>query len=225
MDTLKDTLLEQLRRRSSLEPTPIAPDLQDIRLPLGFLKMRLDNWKTARVRKVNMMRCTVVVPKLEIFAIELYPDADFDVPMLAIDFSCMKKKSFIYMNFIPLFPDADYYERYIARLQPIKDRYGISPAAKPKEWMHPYLHDSSIYAMAGNDQLEGARACAAAYLSCYLELLDRAEPISDPAYRDRVEKAATHYCDQLSEKDGSRKMLGRFIGMDRANRIFRDVIR
>lgn len=225
MNTLKDTLLEQLRRRAALEPTPIAPDLQDIRLPMGFLKMRLDNWKTTRVRKVNMMRCTVVVPKLEIFAIELYPEADFDVPMLAIDFSCMKKKSFIYMNFIPLFPDADYYERYIARLRPIKDRYGIEPAAKPKEWMEPYLHDSSIYAMAGNDQLEAARACAAEYLSCFLELLDAAEPISDPACRDRVEKAGLHYCDQLSEKDGSRKMLGRFIGMGRASRIFREVIR
>ena len=55
-------------------------------------------------------------------------------------------------------------------------------------------------------------------------MLEQGEKVH-PDYRQQVEVASLSYCDQLSEKDGSRKMLGRFIGMDRAERIFREVIR
>jgi hypothetical protein len=137
----------------------------------------------------------------------------------------MKKKSFIYMNFIPLFTDQPYLQRYVERLRPVKSRYAIEPPARPKPWMQPYLTDCSIYAMAPNSLLESAYACALDYLSCYLDLLDEMTPVVDSDYGRRVAEASLHYCDQLSEKDGSRKMLGRLIGMDRANRIFTEVIR
>jgi hypothetical protein len=40
-------------------------------------------------------------------------------------------------------------------------------------------------------------------------MLDAAEKITDPDYRNKIESVSLTYCDQLSEKDGSRKMLGR----------------
>jgi len=79
--------------------------------------------------------------------------------------------------------------------------------------------------MADNSQLGSAQDCARDYVRCYLDMLDGAVPVVDPGYAQRVAGAGLQYCEQLSEKDGSRKMLGRFIGMDRANRIFREVIR
>lgn len=225
MEQLKNTMLEMIQERYPLEVTPVPEDLRDIRLPLGFVKMQLYNWRASKIRKVNIMRSAVKLPRLDVLALEIYPEDTYDVPLLAIDFSCMKKKSFIYMNFIPLFADQDYKQRYIDRLQSIKSRYAIEPAAKPKPWMQPYLTDCSIYAMAPNSLLDSAYACALDYLCCYLDLLDEARPIADASYARRVAEASLYYCDQLSEKDGSRKMLGRFIGMDRANRIFREVIR
>ncbi len=225
MDQLKQDMLDMIEPRYPLEPTPIDDDLREIRLPLGYLKMNLFNWRTRKVRKVNMMRSSILVPKLEIFAIEMYPEDGYDIPLLAIDFSCMKKKTFVYMNFIPLFTDSDYRGKYIDRLLPVKEKYAIEPPGKPKEWMQPYMTPCSIYSMADNSLLESARACAVDYLACYLDLLDEAEPIRDPDYRQRAAEASLHYCDQLSEKDGSRKMLGRFIGMSRASRIFNEVIR
>jgi len=225
MDQLKDTMLDMIQQRYPLEPTPVPDDLQKIRLPLGFLSMQLYNWRAPKIRKVNVMRSTVKFPRLEILALEIYPESTYDIPLLAIDFSCMKKKSFVYMNFIPLSTDPQYLQRYIYRLRSVKGRYAIEPAAKPKEWMQPYLTDCSIYAMAGNSLLESAFACARDYVGCYLGLLDEAAPVTDSDYGRQVAEASRTYCDQLSEKDGSRKMLGRFIGMDRANRIFREVIR
>jgi 15,16-dihydrobiliverdin:ferredoxin oxidoreductase len=225
MDQLKDKMLAMIQGRYPLEPTPIPEDLRLIRLPLGFMTLQLDNWRAPKVRKVNVMRSKVKLPRLEILALEIYPESCYDIPLLAIDFSCMKKKSFIYMNFIPLFRDEEYMQRYVERLQPVVSRYAIEPAAKPKAWMQPYLTQHSIYAMAENSLLESAHACALEVLGCYLDLLDEAAPVTDPSYAQRVAGASLHYCDQLSEKDGSRKMLSRFIGMDRANRIFNEVIR
>ncbi len=225
MDQLKDSMLAMIQQRYPLEPTPVPDDLRLIRLPLGFMTLRLDNWRAPRVRKVNVMRSSVKLPRLEILALEIYPESCYDIPLLAIDFSCMKKKSFIYMNFIPLFTDSRYVQRYVERLRPVVSRYAIGPPAKPKEWMQPYLTDCSLYAMADNSLLESAHACALDVLRCYLDLLDEAAPVTDSSYAQQVAAAGLQYCDLLSEKDGSRKMLGRFIGMDRANRIFREVIR
>ena len=225
MEALAKKILDHLEGRYKLEPLPIDDDLKEIKLPLGYMKMNLYNWSMEKVRKVNVMRSRIKIPSLEVYAIEIYPEDDYDVPLLAVDFSKMKKKTFVYLNFIPLFQDADYHEKYIARLGPIWDKYAIVPEAKAKDWMDPYLHRYSIYAMPKNALLPDCYDCAYDYFSLYLDMLDEAEKIQDADYRKKVRAASLNYCDQLSEKDGSRKMLGRFIGMNRSNRIFREVIR
>ena len=225
MEALKAKMLRDLENRYSLEPTPIDDDLREIKLPLGLMKLNLFNWRMEKVRKVNIMRTSVKMPSLEVFAIEIYPEDDYDIPLLAIDFSKMKKKTFVYLNFIPLFQDAEYQQKYLDRLEPIWSRYSIVPEAKAKEWMNPYLHRFSVYAMAKNALLPECYQCAYDYFACYLDMLDQAEKIQDADYRSKVSAASLNYCDQLSEKDGSRQMLGRLIGMNRANRIFREVIR
>jgi hypothetical protein len=225
MEALKNKIISHLEERYDLEPMFIPEDLREIKRFLGVFRLNMYNWRMEKVKKISIMRCSVRIPALEIFAIEMYPEPDYDLPLLAIDFSCMKKKSFVYMNFIPLFSDKGYHDKYISRLQPVYEQYNIVPQKTAKEWMQPYLTDYSVYAMPENSMLENACECAWAYLSCYLEMLDSAEKITDPACREKVAGASLHYCDQLSEKDGSRKMLGRFTGMEKANRIFREVIR
>jgi len=225
MEALKSKIMSQLESRYMLESTDIPEDLKEIKRFLGVFKMNMYNWKMEKVRKISVMRCSVKVPGLEIFAIEIYPETDYDIPLLAIDFSCMKKKSFVYMNFIPLFQDEEYHKKYISPLKKVYDRYDIVPKKPAKEWMNPYITDYSVYAMPDNSLLDKACESAEDYLSFYLEMLDSAEKIIDPDYKKEVEAASLHYCDQLSEKDDSRKMLGKFTGMEKANRIFWEVIR
>jgi hypothetical protein len=225
MDNLKNKIMAHLESRYTIEPLPVPDDLKEIKRFLGVFKLNMYNWKMEKVRKISVMRCSVRVPGLEIFAIEIYPETDYDLPLLAIDFSCMKKKSFVYMNFIPLFSDADYLEKYISPLEIVHGRYDIVPQKKPKEWMAPYITDYSVYAMPDNALFDRSCECAENYLIAYLEMLDSAQKITDPDYKKKVEAASLNYCDQLSEKDGSRKMLGRFTGMEKANRIFWEVIR
>jgi len=93
MEALKSKIMSQLESRYMLESTDIPEDLKEIKRFLGVFKMNMYNWKMEKVRKISVMRCSVKVPGLEIFAIEIYPETDYDIPLLAIDFSCMKKKS------------------------------------------------------------------------------------------------------------------------------------
>jgi hypothetical protein len=225
MDELKKKIMSQLESRYALEQTFVPDDLKEIKRFLGVFKLNMYNWKMEKVRKISVMRCSVRVPSLEIFAIEIYPEADYDLPLLAIDFSCMKKKSFVYMNFIPLFSGNEYHQKYIAPLKEVCDRYDIVPKKKVKEWMTPYLTDYTVYAMPDNALIGKACECAQGYLASYLDILDSAEKITDSDYKQKVETASLNYCDQLTEKDGSRKMLGKFTGMEKANRIFEEVIR
>jgi hypothetical protein len=225
MDKLMGRFLDTLEKRCSIEPLPIPEEVREIRLPLGYLKLNMYNWRADKLRKISIMRCTIKAPRLEIFAIEIYPESGYDLPLLAIDFSVMKKKTFVYMNFIPLFTDQGYRDKYIAPLAPVFAKYRIVPEKQPKPWMEPYLTRYTVYAMPDNALLESSKACAVDYLSLYLDMLERAEDIKDAEHRGQVNKASLTYCDQLSAKDGSRKMLGRFIGMKRANTIFDEVIR
>ena len=225
MDELKKKIMSQLESRYALEQTFVPDDLKEIKRFLGVFKLNMYNWKMEKVRKISVMRCSVRVPGLEIFAIEIYPEADYDLPLLAIDFSCMKKKSFVYMNFIPLFSGNGYRQKYISPLKEVCDRYDIVPKKKVKEWMTPYLTDYTVYAMPDNALIGKACECAQGYLASYLDILDSAEKITDSDYKQKVETASLNYCDQLTEKDGSRKMLGKFTGMEKANRIFEEVIR
>ena len=225
MDKLHQEILARIGSRYPLEPLPVPEEVREIKRPLGLLTLNMYNWRAPKLRKVSVMRGSVRVPELEIFAIEAYPEDGYDLPLLAIDFSQMKKKTFVYINFIPLFTDPAYRDRYIAPLKPLHARYTIVPEKEPRPWMTPYITRYTIYAMPENHLLTQATACAFDYLAQYLDLLDSAKPLATEPERQRAREASRAYCDQLSEKDGSRKMLGRLIGMKRANTIFREVIR
>ena len=73
MEQLKNRMLAMIQERYPLEPTPVPEDLRTIRLPLGFVTIGLDNWRAPKVRKVNVMRSTVKLPRLEVLALEIYP--------------------------------------------------------------------------------------------------------------------------------------------------------
>ncbi len=225
MESLYLRILQHLEDKYELEPLAVPEDVREIKRLGGAFKLNMYNWRMEKIRKISIMRCSIRIPKLDIFAIEMYPESSYDLPLLALDFSKMKKKTFVYINIIPVIGDKKYIKKYVFPLRKIYKKYNIDNNKEPKEWMKSYLTDYSVYAMLDNSNLESAIECAFDYFKYYLKLLDRAKIISNPSYRIRVDTAGLNYCNELSEKDGSRKMLGRFIGMKRANKIFQEVIR
>jgi hypothetical protein len=213
-----------IEEKLSLEPVALPEDLKHITLPLRLLDLRCYNWKAERVRKIYFMRMKVAVPPFDIFGMALYPDSHLDIPSFVFDFSCTKKKVFTYINFIPLFDTPAYREKYIEPMKKVFSNYTHFPRQNIREWMQPYITPYTIYSFPPKTYLDELKTCALEYLNLYLELFSQAAEIKDGSYADEVESAQKHYREQLATHDASRKMLGRIIGKERANRIFQEVV-
>ena len=106
----------------------------------------------------------------------------------------------------------------------VYDRYPDFPRQAIREWMQPYVAPYAVYSLPLKTALPELKRCALEYLKLYLELFSRAEEIKDPAYADEVKQARKVYLNNLATYDNSRKMLGKIIGKERANRIFQEAI-
>jgi hypothetical protein len=227
MDSLYKRVLKRIENQYTLEPLPVPEEVEEIKLPLGVFRLNMYNWKADGIRKISVMRSSLKIPKLEVLAIEIYPELEYDVPLLAVDFSLMKKKTFIYMNFIPLFTDPAYFARYIEPLREVHEHFdtAVSARKQPKPWLLPYITDYTVYAMPKNSSMGRYKECAVQYVSRYLATLRGAQKVTNENRLQQIKEASDTYCEALSTKDGSKQMLGRIIGMKRANIIFEQVIR
>ena len=117
-----------------------------------------------------------------------------------------------------------YLEKYIEPMKVVHERHAEFPRQTIREWMQPYVAPYAVYSLPFKTELPGLKRCALDYLRLYLEIFSQAEEIKDPAYLEKVEKARNTYLNDLATYDNSRKMLGKIIGKERANRIFQEAI-
>ena len=224
MDELAAQTKKLLEENLALEPIPLPQEISHIKLPLRLLDLRCENWRAPKVRKIYFTRIKVTVPSLDIFGMALYPEANLDIPSFVFDFSCTKKKVFSYINFVPLFNDPPYLEKYIEPMKKVHESHAAFPRQTVREWMQPYVAPYAVYSLPFKAELPELKRCALDYLRLYLELFSRAEEIRGPAYLEKVEKARKTYLKDMTTYDNSRKMLGKIIGKERANRIFQEAL-
>jgi hypothetical protein len=223
MDELLHRILKEIEKKISLEPITLPEDLKRVKLPLGLMDMHCFNYKAERVRKMYFMRFKAV-RSLDVLGMAIYPKPVFDLPIFVSDLSGSKKKVFTYINFVPLFKEPSYITRYIEPMKLIFDKYNHFPPHKVRDWMKPYLSPYAIYSIPERTHLEELQSCVVDYLTLYLDLFSQVDEIKDVSYQDEVKRAQEKYISDLTTYDASRKMLGRIIGMGRANRIFQEVI-
>jgi len=60
MDKLKNKIMSHLESRYTLDPLPVPDDLKEIKRFLGVFKLNMYNWKMEKVRKISVMRCSVL---------------------------------------------------------------------------------------------------------------------------------------------------------------------
>jgi 15,16-dihydrobiliverdin:ferredoxin oxidoreductase len=224
MDELFDSALKQIEKRITLEPIALPAELKDIKLPLGLVDMHCYNWKAEKIRKIYFVRIKVKAPSFDIFGMALYPEPGLDIPSFACDFSCTRKKVFTYINFIPLFNEQSYLDKYIKPMKQLFDKHTNFPRHKIREWMQPYVSTYTVYTFPEKSFLNELKNCAIDYLTSYLDMFSQADEIKDASYRKKVEEAQKRYVQDLATNDASRKMLGRIIGKERANRFFQEVV-
>lgn len=225
MDTLLTATIEMIEKKCPLQPMAVAPELERINYPLGLLRLRYYNWESDRIRKMYVMRMRMRIFKLDILGIGIFPRYEYDAPVFIYDLSGMRKKMVTYINLAPLPGFEDRQAGLISPLAPVHARYRhFPPYPKVAEWFKAMHTPVTLYALPDISCADEVRQAALDYLSHYLDMLYAAEPLTDPAGRAAVQDAQTSYCATMFEKDSSRRMLGRIIGMQRCDRIFHEIL-
>jgi len=216
--------LEKINGVIPLETMGLPPELAKTRYLFGLFELLCNNWTGPGVRKVYSMRIRLPFPSFDMLGFSIYPDPGYDLPIFIYDITEMKKKMVAYINFMPLSRDPAYLEKYMGPLKAVREKYAHFPEKTMPEWMVPYQHDATIYSMPGAELADDVKNCALDYLKVYLDLFTKAEKITDPEYRKVMTKAHWKYCQDIVDKDGSRLMIAKLIGMKKANRIFQEVL-
>jgi len=224
MDRVYSEALNSIKKVIPLETLSVPPKLAKTRYLFGMFELLCNNWTGQGARKVYSMRIKLPLFSFDMLGVSIYPDSCYDLPIFIFDITKMKKKMVAYINFMPLSTDPEYLKKYIDPLKDVTDKYRHLPKKEMPKWMVPYQNDATIYSMPNAKYADDVKNCSLDYLKVFLELFSKAEKITDAPRLESIKKAHDRYCQDIVEKDGSRKMIAKLIGMKKANRVFREVL-
>ena len=224
MDRVYSETLNSIEKVIPLKPLTLPPELSKTRYLFGMFELLCNNWTGQDVRKIYSMRIKLPLFSFDMLGVSIYPDSCFDLPIFIFDITEMKKKMVAYINFMPLSTDPKYLRKYIDPLKAVTDKYRHLPKKEMPGWMVPYQNDATIYSMPNSKYADDVKNCSLDYLKVFLDLFSKTEKITDPTRLEFIKKAHDRYCQDIVEKDGSRKMIAKIIGMKKANRVFREVL-
>jgi len=224
LDRVYSESLKKIDEKISLQPLELPKELAKTRYPFGVFELLCNNWSGEGASKVYAMRIKIPLLSFDMLGMSVYPEPDYDLPVFIFDITQMKKKMVAYINFMPLFNNEAYLKKYLDPLNIYKDKYKHFPAHSMPEWMKPYQTSATIYSMPDATAADDVKNCALDYLTLYLDLFSKAKKVEDDSYGEKVKKAHDAYRQDIIEKDGSRKMIAKIIGMKKANRLFREVL-
>ncbi|NJN22024.1 MAG: 15,16-dihydrobiliverdin:ferredoxin oxidoreductase [Leptolyngbya sp. RL_3_1] len=158
----------------------------------------------------------------------IYPSHHYDLPLLGVDFlSFGKVKNLIVMDFQPLFQDEAYLAKYITPLQSLHDKYpDLSQNLEMKSYdANQYFSKYLLFAKTDVNTVK-TRVFEAFkdYLQLYLQMLDAAEPSTDPIAIQRVLKAQKDYDQYSAERDPASGLFSSYFGHDWSERFLHEFL-
>ncbi len=158
----------------------------------------------------------------QVFNSVIYPNHQYDIPLLGVDFlSFGKKKILVVLDCQPLFQDEAYLDRYIEPLKALKDKYSDLAQDLEMKFYDANQYFSKYLLFAKTDaETVSTRVFSAFkdYLEFYWDMLDRAEPLSDPSDIQRIVKAQKDYDQYSAERDPAHGLFSSYFGSEWANR-------
>ena len=122
-----------------LTAVPVAPELAEPKSFLKILQARHMNWRTGRDRKVFGMRFGVKLPSLDQMNFIMYPEPDYDMPILLFFCLLTGRKAICHVNVNCMLTDDAYLEKWVAPLVRAQTRYGSFECAdRYPEWMQKW---------------------------------------------------------------------------------------
>ena len=94
-------------------------ELGRTRYPLGLFELVCKNWCGDRIQKLYSMQTRLSPFTFDMLGMSIYPDPEFDLPIFIFDVTRLKRKMVAYINFMPLFQDKLYIEKYVTSLEAV----------------------------------------------------------------------------------------------------------
>lgn len=217
-----DTAIALLKNRLDLQAYPIPEGFALKQATVGKGKNQEEIVTTSYAfssPKLRQIRAAHVQggSSLQVLNFVIFPHLNYDLPFFGADLVTLPGGHLIALDMQPLFGgDADYQAKYTAPIAHIFQAHqphlpwGGDFPEEAKQFFSPAF----LWTRPKETEVVETRVFAAFkdYLAAYLDLVDRAEPVTDSAKLDNILQAQLRYLRYRAEKDPARGMFKRFYG-------------
>jgi 15,16-dihydrobiliverdin:ferredoxin oxidoreductase len=220
----KEFLETELFGRFELQPRTIPMGLGYETSDRGKTQATIQSWcyQCPQLRKVRYTYIDAG-PMAQVFNSVIYPDPRYDIPLLGIDFLCFgnSKKILVVLDFQPLFRDNDYLSKYIAPMQPIRDKYNeLAQDLEMKFYdANQYFSRNLLFAKTDADTvLTRLFPAYQEYLQLYWQTVQQAKPSENPEDIQRIIKAQKDYDQYSADRDPAHGLFSSYFGAEWASK-------
>ena len=216
-----DCAIPLLRERLDLAPYPI---------PAGFEKKECITGKGKKEQLVVTTSYAFQSPKLrqiraahveggdalQVLNFVIFPQINYDLPFFGADLVTLPGGHLIALDMQPLFHDAAYQKQYSEPILPIFNKYqkDLPWGGDFPEEAKPFFSPAFLWTRPKETEAVQTLVFDAFkdYLQAYLDLVDRAQPVTDSQRLAEILQAQRNYINYRAAKDPARGMFLRFYG-------------
>ena len=225
----KDFLEQDISQRFELRPRDIPAGLESKKSQRGRNPATIESWcyQCPQLRKI---RYTYIDAgeSAQIFNSVIYPAHHYDLPLLGIDFLTFgKNKNLVVLDFQPLFQEQKYLDKYIKPMTPIREKYAdLAQNLEMKFYdANRYFSRNLLFAKTDPDSIQERLFPAyKEYLNLYWQMVEQAEPLSNPDDIERVVQAQKDYDRYSAERDPAHGLFTSYFGNEWATRFLHEFL-
>jgi len=210
-------LEQELFSRFELRGRPVPSELEFQVSQRGKNPAMIESWcyQCPQLRKIRYTYINAG-ETAQIFNSVIYPTHHYDLPLLGIDFlSFGQKKILVVLDFQPLFREPEYLKKYIEPMRLIRDKYTELAQDLPMKFYDANQYFSPYLLFAKTDPETVINRLFPAYqeyIQLYWQILDQAEPLTQPEQIERIVKAQKDYDQYSAERDPASGLFNSYFG-------------
>jgi 15,16-dihydrobiliverdin:ferredoxin oxidoreductase len=216
-------LEKELSENFVLESRPIPSGLESVVSERGKNPATIQSWcyQCPELRKI---RYTYIDAgeTAQIFNSVIYPNYNYDLPLLGIDFLAFgEKKILVVIDFQPLFRDRPYIDKYIEPLTEIRGKYSALVQNLEMKFYdaNQYFSKNLLFAKTDAETVVNQLFPAyQEYVQLYCQMLRQASVLETPEAVQQIVKAQKDYDQYSAERDPASGLFSSYFGHEWSER-------
>ena len=211
----------QDRLGADLSSYPIPDGYERKEASMGKGKREATAWTQSygyQTTKLRQIRAALVNggPNIQVLNFVIFPHMNFDLPFLGLDLVTLPGGHLIAIDMQPLFQTEEYQRKYAAPCTDIFEKHvkNLPWGGDFPEEAKAYFSPNFLWTRPQEDQVVQTHVFEAFkdYLNRYLDLVEAAQPETDPKKLEEIATRQMAYLKYRAEKDPARGMFTRMYG-------------